>query len=119
MALLIFALISVLLLIKIKENQFLEKAPEKMIYFFGKTCPHCVGVEKFFKENEIEKKFQFEKREVFYNEANKRLLILLAEKKCNLKEDKIGVPLFWTGSECFVGEKPIVDFFKEKLQSKI
>jgi phage FluMu protein Com len=111
-----FVTVLVFLLIKVKENQFLKKADGTMVYFFGKGCPHCAVVNKFFKENEIEKKFQFEKREVFYNETNKRLLILLAKEKCNLKKEEIGVPFFWDGFECFIGEGSIINFFERKLK---
>ena len=98
-----------------KNRELLESAKDKMIFFYGETCPHCANVEKFFEENEIEKEIQFEEKEVYNDKNNAKLLILVAKRKCNLKENEIGVPFFWDGSKCIVGDQPIINYFKEKL----
>ena len=100
-----------------KNRELLESAKDKMIFFYGETCPHCANVEKFFEENEIEKEIQFEEKEVYNDKNNAKLLILVAKRKCNLKENEIGVPFLWDGenSKCTVGDQPIINYFKEKL----
>ena len=98
-----------------KNRELLESVKDKMIFFYGETCPHCANVEKFFKENNIENKIQFEEKEVYNDKNNAKLLILVAKRKCNLKENEIGVPFFWDGSKCIVGDQPIINYFKEKL----
>jgi hypothetical protein len=35
--------------------------------------------------------------------------------KCGLSKEQLGVPLLWTGSECFGGDVDIINYFKEKL----
>ena len=98
-----------------KNRELLESVKDKMIFFYGEGCPHCANVEKFFEENNIEDKIQFEKKEVYNDKNNAKLLILAAKRKCNLKENEIGVPFFWDGSKCIVGDQPIINYFKEKL----
>ena len=100
---------------KAKERELLKSFEGKTIFFYGITCPHCAKVEEFFKENKIEEKFQFEKKEVYENKTNAKILILIAKKKCSLPENEIGVPFFWTGEKCIVGDEPIINYFKEKI----
>lgn len=89
----------------------------KLIFFYGEGCPHCVNVETFFQENNIESKIQFDKKEVFNNRQNSYLMTLIATKKCGLSEDNLGVPFLWNGpdSKCLLGDQPIIDFFKQKI----
>ncbi len=98
-----------------REIQSSKIIQEGMIYFYGQTCPHCANVEKFFEENEIEKKIKLEKKEVYYNKDNAAKLLSIAKEKCNFKENEIGVPFFWDGQKCIIGDEPIINYFKEKL----
>ena len=104
-----------------KNRELLESVKDKMIFFYGETCPHCANVEKFFKENNIENKIQFEEKEVYNDKNNAKLLILVAKRKCNLKENEIGVPFLWDGenSKCTVGDQPIINYFKEKVATAL
>lgn len=43
------------------------------VYFYGKTCPHCIKVGEYFKKNDIMNKYKIEKREVWENEENSKL----------------------------------------------
>ena len=103
------------------DKKLLASIQDKIIFFYGEGCPHCANVEKFFQENNIEDKIQFEKKEVYNDRGNAKLLILLAKRKCGFKENEIGVPFLWDGenSKCTVGDQPIIDYFKEKIVSKI
>jgi glutaredoxin len=84
-----------------------------IIYFYGDTCPHCLNVEKFFEDNNIEDKVSFKKEEVFENQANANELASVAQQ-CKLPAAEIGVPFVWDGSKCYLGETDVINFFKEK-----
>jgi len=86
---------------------------EELVFFYGETCPHCKNVEKFLEENKnIEEKVKFDKLEIS-NKDNAKILLEKAEK-CGLSQENIGVPLFWDGSKCIVGDVDIIDFLKNK-----
>lgn len=86
---------------------------KEMIYFYGENCPHCQKAEEFIKQNNIEEKISFIKKEVFNDERNATALIEKAQK-CGLPPENIGVPFLWTGSECLVGDVDIINFFSAK-----
>jgi glutaredoxin len=87
-----------------------------IVLFYGTGCPHCAKVEEFIRENKIKEKIAFEEKEVYFNRDNAKKLIEVA-KKCGIKENEIGVPFLWDGENqrCIVGDEPIINFFKEKL----
>jgi len=86
----------------------------EMIFFYGQGCPHCVNVEKFLEENRsVEEKVKFEKLEVWKSKENTQLMIERA-RNCGLSEKNLGVPLFWDGSKCLIGDTDIIDFLKNK-----
>lgn len=86
----------------------------EMIFFYGQGCPHCVNVEKFLEENKsVEEKVKFEKLEVWKSKENARLMTERA-RNCGLSEKELGVPLFWDGSRCLIGDTDIIDFLKNK-----
>jgi glutaredoxin len=87
-----------------------------IVLFYGIGCPHCAKVEEFIRENKIKEKIAFEEKEVYFNRDNAKKLIEIA-KKCGIKENEIGVPFLWDGENqrCIVGDEPIINFFKEKL----
>jgi glutaredoxin len=87
-----------------------------IILFYGEGCPHCAKVEEFIKENKIKEKIAFEEKEVYFNKENAKQLVEVA-KKCGFNENEIGVPFLWDreNQKCIVGDEPIINFFKEKL----
>lgn len=90
---------------------------EKMIYFYGKECSHCKNVEKFLAENiNIEERVKFEKLEVWKNFENRELLGEIA-KKCDLSPESIGVPFFWDGNNCVIGDVDIIELLKNKAKN--
>ena len=99
---------------KIKESQ----PASEIILFYGVGCTHCAKVEEFIKENKIEEKISFQKKEVYFNKKNANELAGKA-KKCGLPTNEIGVPLLWDGSKCIVGDEDIINFFKEKPWLKL
>jgi glutaredoxin len=99
-----------------EKNSSQDQDLKGIILFYGIGCPHCAKVEEFIKENKIKEKIAFEEKEVYFNRDNAKKLIEVA-KKCGIKENEIGVPFLWDGENqrCIVGDEPIINFFKEKL----
>lgn len=85
----------------------------EIILFYGDGCSHCANVDKFIKDNNIEEKISFAKKEVYNNAANADELSKKAEK-CRMDTKNIGVPFLWDGDKCFVGDANVIDFFKKK-----
>jgi glutaredoxin len=86
-----------------------------IVYYYGQSCPHCQNVENFLKENKIEEKIAFEKKEVYYNQKNAQELAQRA-KKCGWEKEEIPVPFLWDGSQCIIGDEGVINFFKEKIK---
>jgi len=65
----------------------------------------------------VEAKVPFIKKEIYYNKQNASEL---AEKAaaCGIPADSIGVPFLWDGATCLVGDQPIIDFFKAKINQQ-
>jgi len=96
-----------------QENQ----QSSQIILFYGDGCPHCALVEEYVNQNGVEAKAPFVKKEVYYNKQNASEL---AEKAaaCGMPTDSIGVPFLWDGTKCLVGDQPIIDFFKAKINQQ-
>lgn len=86
-----------------------------IIFFYGQECPHCKIVEKYIEENKIKEKVNFSEGEVYHNKNNSTFL---AEKagKCGIDTKSIGVPLLWADEKCYVGDKDVIEFFKNKVK---
>ena len=82
-----------------------------IILFYGNGCSHCENVDKFIRDNEIEKRVNFTKLEVFNNKENANILVEKANA-CGLPTDKIGVPFLWDGNNCISGDVDIIKFFQ-------
>lgn len=99
-------------------NNLINSAQGQIILFYKDGCPACVAVEKFIQDNNVGSKVLFEEKEVSNDAQNEKLLVLLAEKKCNL-ESEISLPMIWDGlnSKCIIGEQDGINFFQEKITS--
>jgi len=96
-----------------QENQ----PASQIILFYGDGCPHCAIVEEYIKENNINDKISFAQKEVYYNQSNAKELEAKA-KICGLATDSIGVPFLWDGEKCLIGDKDIINFFKQKTNEQ-
>jgi thiol-disulfide isomerase/thioredoxin len=90
----------------------LIKASPKIILFYGDTCPHCEKVEEYINNNGLENKVSFRRLEVFSNQANANLLGEKASA-CGIKTDTVGVPFLYDGSQCYIGDEEVMNFFKQ------
>ena len=108
----------ILVFLRGEGNEPPKKEISQTILFYGEGCPHCAIVDEFIKENKVDEKFSFERKEVYYNKKNSEELSEKAQK-CGLPTASIGVPFLWDGSnsKCLIGDKDIIDFFKQKIGS--
>lgn len=90
--------------------------PSQPTLFVGDGCPHCKNVEDFITTSGVDKKYNFDKKEVWYNKSN-ALVMNRVWQYCGLSSQNSGmsVPLLWDGATCYRGETEIINFFKTKL----
>ena len=83
-----------------------------MILFYSDSCPHCKNVEAYISENNIKDKLKFDEKEVSKSQANVTLLESKA-RQCGLDTNQgLGVPFFFDGQNCLMGDQPIIDYLK-------
>lgn len=99
------------------KNKNIPAQKSKIVLFYGEGCPHCANVDQFLKDNKIDEKISFDKKEVYNNKDNAAELFEKAGK-CGLSQGEVGVPFLWTGSECLVGDTDIINFFQQKINEK-
>jgi hypothetical protein len=93
-----------------------NNAPKsEIVYFWGEGCPHCINVEQFVKDNNIQEKVSYTRKEVFNNKDNAKELITAAQK-CGLASGQVGVPLLYdkANSKCYEGDADVINFLKQK-----
>lgn len=95
----------------------INQSESQIILFYGDGCPHCAIVEENIKENKFDERIAFSRKEVYYNRANAKELEEKA-KICGIPTDSIGVPFLWDGEKCLIGDKDIVNFFKQKINTQ-
>ena len=81
-------------------------------YFWGGGCPHCAVIEEFLATWEGKDKINIEKKEVWKDTGNSRVLGARTAA-CNIPQDELGVPLLVTPEgQCIVGDQPIIEHLK-------
>lgn len=95
------------------ENQ---KEMEKMsiAFYSGDNCSECVNIEKYLAENNVKAIVSFEERNIDKSEADATQMAEDA-MQCDIEIESFGIPFVWSDGECYLGEKSIIDFFKQKL----
>lgn len=87
--------------------------PSSYEYFWGTTCPQCAVVAEFLEIWEGKDKILMEKYEVNESKANRDKFVERG-RFCNIPLNQLGVPLLVTPEgKCFLGDEPIINFFKE------
>ena len=99
---------------KIKVNL---PSKDKIVYYYGLTCPHCKEVEEWMKKNKIEEKIKIEKKEVWYNQENAAELQEVA-KFCGLDPTSVGVPFLWADKKCYIGTPEVEKVLQDKSNIK-
>lgn len=90
----------------------IKKQPEQIL-FYSESCPHCKIVEEYISQNNVKSYLNFKELEVSQNPANAQLLAKEATS-CGLATDSIGVPFFFDGKNCLVGDENIIQYFSSK-----
>jgi hypothetical protein len=88
-------------------------------FFYRVDCPHCLAVEKYLSDNNVEQKIKIAKKQVFADRVTPES-ILLGEKadQCGITNPAdLGVPFVWDGptGKCYIGETDVINYFKGKL----
>lgn len=88
-----------------------------LLYFYGATCPHCQELNRRVEAEDLFSKISVEKREVYYNEANRQMFLDIIEKT---KAERNGVPFVYdknTG-KYVVWVEPAFELFKSYVDKK-
>ena len=108
----ILVLIVAILIIAGLTAVLIKKQPTQIL-FYSDTCPHCKLVEQYITDNNVRGYLAFRELEVSTNTSNSQLLGKKAAG-CGINGDSIGVPLFFDGQNCLVGDSDIIKYFASK-----
>lgn len=86
----------------------------KMVLFYSESCPHCRKVEEFMTANNVMSQLPLMQEQVENNIPD----VTALAKRCNLDLSRLQIPLLWTGQQCIVGDKSVIDYFKQQLKSQ-
>ncbi len=89
-------------------------AANGMVLFYSKICPHCMNVERFIDSNQVMSKLKLIQKQV--NTHIKE--VMAVAKICKLNPQRLAIPLLWTGKACIIGDKPVIDYFKQQMSGK-
>jgi cytochrome c biogenesis protein CcdA len=95
---------------------FVSAEKEKIVVFEQIGCPHCVNVENFIEENNLEDFFEIEQKEIRFNQENAKEFMEACDK-CNIPLEKRVVPMALLNDKCVLGDQQIIGILKEKLQN--
>jgi glutaredoxin len=94
-------------------SALLIKTQPKKVLYTSIGCPHCKNVEEFVNDNQINDYVDFIELEVSQNPQNSQMFNATAER-CGIEPDKRGVPLFYDGEKCYLGDEDIISYFQDK-----
>ncbi len=110
-------LILFLVLISYLNHNFSSSKKGEIIIFWGQGCPHCMNVENFIQQNNLDKYFNIERREIYFNKENREKFNKICQE-LNIPMEKQGVPLAVIDKEYYVGDKEIIRMLSEKKSYK-
>jgi len=89
--------------------------PPGRFYFHSKTCAHCAIVDQYISDNKISQKLYFVSQQL---ETDPEAVAFLKDvgKKCTISDADLGVPLFWDGTKCYLGDQSVIDYFKQTVK---
>lgn len=94
---------------------------QEYIFFYGNWCTHCAKVEKFFEQENIEKKYDLELKEIYFNRENLKEFQSYIDKLW-IDPSKAWVPflVIENENECeyVAWDTKIISFFQEKLDAE-
>lgn len=96
-----------------KDEAVLGETNSGIAIFYGKGCPHCKDLDDFIAQNSLDEKVKMDKKEVWFNKENAKVLMAKADE-CGIAKDKVGVPFLYSEGKCFSGTPDIEKFLMEK-----
>ncbi|MCX6737485.1 MAG: hypothetical protein NTX26_01995 [Candidatus Parcubacteria bacterium] len=110
-------LVGLLAYVQIKSKKGTTITPGEDLLFYSVSCPHCVKVENFLKDNKAETKIVYQKIEVDFSLANKELFLQKQTSCGYTAETNLGsIPFLYTkDAQCFIGDADIINYFKKEL----
>lgn len=91
-------------------TQLVYAETDKAILFYGQGCPHCVKIEEYIRNNDLD--LEIEKKEVYQNQENAKEFNNICDQEEISLMDR-GVPLLYSKGECFIGEKQITLYLQQ------
>lgn len=91
------------------------KEKDELTYFWSESCPHCKDILDYIQENNFDKKYKINKKEVSKNPKNLSELAV-AYQKCGLDIKQLGVPLLLEKDNCHLGNNEILNFFSNQSE---
>lgn len=110
----IIAAIVIAILYGIYLNKQKNLPVQEDVFYYGITCPHCKVVEQYMEENNVSSKIQFKSKEVYQNKENAAELTKVG-RYCKLGKNIGAVPLLFYNDNCYLGDKPIIDFLNKTI----
>lgn len=103
-----------------------DPLPAGIVLFFGEDCPHCIKVEAFIKDNNIDSKIKITKLEIPFNGKTSPELVanlgLLQKTAQTCKVDVsggVGIPFLYDGAgRCFNGDVEVTNFLSAQAGIK-
>jgi len=74
-----------------------------VLFYYGKSCPHCKNIENYITENNLEAKLTIIPKEVYETQSNQDELFYVAGL-CKINHNMLGVPLIFYNGNCFIGD---------------
>lgn len=97
-----------------------EKTDSKIVLYYSDLCPHCMNVENYLAENNVQAKVVFLEKNVRTSTENATELMDKAAL-CGIPSVYLGVPFLWdgeNGNQCLMGDNDIINFFESKIGSE-
>lgn len=91
-----------------------------LVLYWGKGCPHCETVKKYVRDNDLDTKVKIAYREVYYDNGNQSKLEDTVKLCPEVDVSQgIGVPMSFDPKDkkCIVGDQPIIDWLKNKINT--
>jgi len=107
-------LLGVFLIIGVMGLLYIQKVQgEKVVLYYGNTCPHCHTVRQFIADSNLTEKLGIVEKEV-YNNTQNNLEMEARARSCNITGD-LFVPFIYSEGACYMGGVECEAFLRSKM----
>lgn len=92
-----------------------SESQSTLILYSSPDCPHCLDLEQYIKENNIDEKLMIEKRQVGQNFPKHNQELGQRAQECGLPVDKVGIPFMYADGQCYLGNNQIILYLNGKI----